>query len=460
MRLSFHGAAGVVTGSCYLLETANSRVLVDCGMFQGSKNVTRLNYEPFNFDASKIQYLLLTHAHIDHSGLIPKLVKHGFRGRIFATRPTVDLAKIMLEDSANIAVQDTEHENKRRLRAGLPPRKPLYGLPEVKAACKLFTAKEYDARFDLTNGIAVRFQDAGHILGSAIVEVWVTEAGKTNKIVFSGDLGQTNTPIVPDPTPINDADFVVVESTYGDRLHADSGIREELFAKEVNDTFKKGGKLMIPSFAIERTQELLYYLKRMERDKRLPAEKVFLDSPLAIKATEVFKKNMAYAEPELKQEFSDPFNLRQLTYLKSTQESKSLNEYKRPCIIIAGSGMCTAGRIRHHLKHNLWKPENTVLFVGYQAEGTLGRLILEGAKTVRMMGTEVAVKSRVSRMESFSSHADSRELLNWMTNFTKTPKKVFVTHGEPDAANALAAKLNALGFKTYIPALYEQTEIK
>jgi len=459
MRLSFNGAAGMVTGSCYLLEAAGEKILIDCGMFQGSKETTRLNYEPFRFDPKSIDFLLLTHAHIDHSGLIPKLVKEGFRGKIIATPPTVDLAKIMLEDSAHVSMDDTYHENKRRERMGLAPRAPLYTVEDVRSSMRFFRKTAYDAPYKINDRIIVSFRDAGHIIGSSIIELWAIEDGETKKAVFSGDLGQWNTPIVKDPTLIEEADYVVVESTYGDRKHEDSGIREDLLAKEVRDAYRRGGKLMIPSFAVERTQELLYHLHRLVRDGKFPGEKVFLDSPLAIDATEVFKKNRDYLSPALQKEFRDAFTFDRLQYLRSVRDSQTMNDYEGPCIIIAGSGMCNAGRIRYHLKYNLWKPENTLLFVGYQAQGTLGRVILDGAKMVRMMGLEVAVEAKVSRIDSFSSHADKDELLKWMAGFRKKPKKVFIVHGETPSSEAFGAALKAKGFRTQIPAIGDMVEL-
>lgn len=453
MRLTFNGAAKIVTGSCYLLEAAGEKILIDCGMFQGSKDITRLNYEPFKFNPKEISCLLLTHAHIDHSGLIPKLVKAGFRGKIVTTKPTVDLVKIMLEDSAHVNEDETMHENKRRLRVGLPPRKPLYTLEDVKASFKFFRPIGYDAQIRLSDRFSATFRNAGHILGSSIIELEATESGKTTKVVFSGDLGQWGTPLLNDPTPIEEADYVLVESTYGDRVHEDTGIRENLLDKEVKDTYSNGGKLMIPSFAVERTQELLYYFHRLVREGDFPAETVFLDSPLAIDATEVFKKNLDYFSPNLRKDFKDPFSFDGLEYLKSAKDSQTLNTYEKPCVIIAGNGMCTAGRIRYHLKYNLWKSQNTLLFVGYQAEGSLGRVILDGSKMVRMMGMEVAVNAKVDKIESFSSHSDKDELLRWAKGFSKKPKKVFVVHGEAPSSEAFAATLGQNGFKALVPEL-------
>ncbi|MBN2121994.1 MBL fold metallo-hydrolase [Candidatus Micrarchaeota archaeon] len=459
MKLTFNGAAGMVTGSCYLLEAANERILVDCGMFQGPKEITRLNYEPFRFDPKKISCLLLTHAHIDHSGLIPKLVRNGFRGKIIATAPTVDLSRIMLEDSANVNRWDTEYENKRRLRMGLAPRKPLYELADVKMAMKLFSKVEYGTPCKVADSIGATFHPAGHILGASIIELNVKEGGKEKKIVFSGDLGQWDNPLVGSPTVIESADYVLVESTYGNRPHESTRMSERLFAKEVMGTFGRGGILMIPSFAVERAQELLYYLHRMERDKVLPGEMVFLDSPLAIAATRVFNEHAGQFVPGIQKEFREPFAFRKLKFLESAEESMAINGYKKPCIIIAGSGMCTAGRIRHHLKHHLWNPKNTLLFVGYQAEGTLGRVILEGAKSVRMMGIEVAVKARVRKIDSFSSHADATGLVEWVRGFKVKPEKVFIVHGETDSALGLETELNKLGFDTHVAKLGESVEL-
>jgi metallo-beta-lactamase family protein len=459
MKLTFNGAAGMVTGSCYLLEAAGERILIDCGMFQGSKEITRLNYEPFPFDPKTITCLLLTHAHIDHSGLIPKLVKKGFRGKIITTPPSVDLAEIMLEDAANVNKDETIHENKRRIRLGLEPRKPLYDMNDVKMTVGLFYKVEYDSPYAITKSLFATFRNAGHILGSSIIELTVKEAGKTTKIVFSGDLGPGESPVVGNPEVIENADFLIMESTYGNRPHDNTTMSEGLFSKEVLDTYQRGGMLMIPSFAVERTQELLYYLHRMERDRKMPEEMVFLDSPLAIEATKVFNKNMKYFSSKLKKEFQVPFTFKKLKFLKSVAESQTINDYAKPCIIIAGSGMCTSGRIRYHLKHHLWNSKNTVLFVGYQAEGTLGRYILEGAKMVRMMGIEVAVNAKVSHINSFSSHADGTGLVTWIRGFKSKPKKVFIVHGETNSAKGLESELIKLGFSTHIAKLGESVTL-
>lgn len=459
MKLTFNGAAGMVTGSCHLLEMGNEKILIDCGLFQGVKEITTINYEKFKFDPRKISYVLLTHAHIDHCGLIPKLVKEGFRGKILATPPTVDLAKIMLEDSAVVNEDEAKHENLRRLRMGIPQRKPLYLVQDVKFANKYFHSVRYDSRYRLSNNMYMIFRDAGHILGSAIVELYVNDHGVKKKIVFSGDLGQGGTPIVKDPSVIQEADYVLIESTYGNRRHGEVEKREHLLSHAVTDTYKRGGKLMIPSFSVERTQELLYYLHRLDRDNKLPKENVFLDSPLAIKATAVFNAYMSYFTPRLRAEFKTPFTFKKLKFLKTHAESQTMNDYRGPCVIIAGNGMCTGGRIRYHLKHHLWDAKNTVLFVGYQAEGTAGRAILEGAPTVKMMGLELAVNAKVMHIDSFSSHADSHDLLVWMQNFKKKPKKVFLVHGEEAATTAFEASLRKAGFSTHVPTRNESVEL-
>jgi metallo-beta-lactamase family protein len=455
MKITFCGAAKIVTGSCYLLESGNKKILVDCGMFQGPKEITRRNYLPFMFDPKKISHVLLTHAHIDHSGLIPKLYRKGFRGKVICTSPTKDLCQIMLEDSAYINEKDTEDENRRRKREGREPREPLFTMGDAKKSIKLFSPTPYGRKVKVAKGITARFRDAGHIIGSSIIEVFVEEKGKTIKLVFSGDLGQWNAPIVRDPTFIKDADYVFIESTYGDTSRESFRGKEKALYTAITKTYRKGGKLMIPSFAVERTQELLYFIHLLIKKGKFPKEKVFLDSPLAIKATDIFRKHGAFYDEETKRSFATPFTFARLENLVSTRDSIKLNSYNEPCIIIAGSGMCTGGRIRHHLKHHLWSPENTLLFVGYQAEGTLGRRILDGAEFVHMMGTRIAVKADIGHIEGFSAHADAEELLTWADGFEQKPKKMFVVHGEVGASIALFKRLKSRGHNPYIPKIGE-----
>lgn len=458
MNLTFCGAARIVTGSCYLIETGKEKILVDCGMFQGTKEITRHNYEPFRFDPKKISFVLLTHAHIDHSGLIPKLVKEGFKGKIYATSATIDLCRIMLEDSAVVQQTQTDEENKIRQRQGLEPRYPLYDVEEAIASFKHFSSVEYDRTISLGRNMQARFLDAGHIIGSSSIELYVTENNETKKIVFSGDLGQWDAPIVSDPTIVEETDYLVLESTYGNRMHDDIGERDELLLSYIREAYKKRGKLIIPSFAVERTQELLFSLNKLFRAGDMPNEKVFLDSPLAIKATEIFTRHREGFDNEALK-YKDPFAFKNLVYTNSTEESKQINEYQGPCIVIAGNGMATGGRIRHHFKHGLWDPKNTVLFVGYQAQGTLGREILEGAKMVRMMGMTIAVKADIRVMNSFSAHADLDGLLRWVSGMKRKPKKLFLVHGEPDSIDGFRAKLKKEGYRTYVPKIGETVEI-
>lgn len=459
MKLTFCGAARIVTGSNYLLEVKGGKYLVDCGMFQGVKEITRLNYRKFLYDSSKIKCLFLTHAHIDHSGLIPKLYAQGFRGKVYATDATIDLCKIMLKDSAFIQEKDIERENRYRERNGLKPRKPLYTQRDASDCMSLFKKIVYDKIYEIDSNIKVRYRDAGHIIGSAIIEMFVNEGDGDKKIVFSGDLGQWEVPIIENPTLIEDADYVLVESTYGDREHEDIGIRDDLLLKHARETYEKGGRLLIPSFAIERTQELLYSFNKLIKQKKFPNEKIFLDSPLAIRATEVFKKHSEYFDQEALTKYKNPFNFPHLVYTLKTAESKKLNNYKQPCVIIAGSGMVTGGRIRHHIRHGIGDAKNKVLFVGYQAKGTTGRYILEGARSLKMMGMRIPIKAAIDKINSFSAHADVNELVKWMEGFKKKPKRVFVVHGEERSSRALKVRLEKEGFKCKVPRLAEKVEL-
>lgn len=459
MKITFCGAARIVTGSCYLIEVDKKKYLVDCGMFQGTKDITRRNYEKFLFNPKQISAVFLTHAHIDHSGLLPKLRKEGFKGKVYTTPPTADLVRIMLEDSANIQMHDVEHENERRKRQNLPPRKPLYDDKDVSHVMELFRKVDYNENFKVSKEVSIRFRDAGHIIGSAIIEVFVTEGKKATKLVFSGDLGQWDVPIVKDPTLIEDADYVFLESTYGDRLHEDPIGRDKMLIKHINETYDKGGKLMIPSFAIERTQELLYSLNKIIRKGSFPEQKIYLDSPLAIKATEIFKKNKNYFDNEAMFKYKNPFNIPHLIYTLHARDSKAINGNDDPCVIIAGSGMCTAGRIRHHIKNYIEGKENKLLFVGYQAYGTLGRHILEGAKKIHMMGESLQVNAEIEKINGFSAHADYKELLKWMGGFLRRPDKVFIVHGEESASKSLNKKLKKMGFKCHVPVIGEKIEL-
>ncbi len=452
MKIISHGAAGVVTGSCHQIITDCSNFLIDCGMFQGDKELTRLNYRNFDFHPEEIDFLIVTHGHIDHIGLIPKLVKAGFRGPVYTTPATADLIPVMLMDAAFIQEKDTEHENRRRLRQGKEPREPLYTRQDVESAVKSIKPMPYEEKHTISDELSFRLRDAGHVIGSAIVELFLTLGNKETKLVFSGDLGQRNVPIIEDPTFIMKADYVYMESTYGNRLHKRPKPRREELLDAVRDTYARGGKLLIPSFALERTQELLYLLSDLKtKEPDFPNLKVYLDSPLAIKITEVFRNHPDIYDEEARSRKDKPFDFPGLIISETPQDSMRINHSKEPCIVIAGSGMCTAGRIRHHFKHSLWDERTTVLFVGYQAPGTLGRIILDGAKTVRMMGMEIAVNAEIRRIGSFSAHGDRDDLINWLEAFEEKPKKVFLIHGEESEMKKFALRLREQGFAVEIP---------
>lgn len=459
MKLTFCWAAKIVTGSCYLIETDTKKFLVDCGMFQWPKEIMRLNYEPFLFDPKKIDFVLLTHAHIDHCGLIPKLYKQGFTGKIYATSATIDLCEIMLEDSAQIQERNIEEENKRRKKQHLPPRFPMYTVLDAIECMKLFTPITYTQKIILDENIQARFQDAGHIMGSASIELFVTEWDKKKKLVFSGDIGQRDKPIIEDPTLIQETDYLFMESTYGDRFHEDSAGKEELLTKYVWETFAKWGRLLIPSFSVERTQELIYIFNIIIKNGNFPHQNIFLDSPLAIKATEIFKKRTEYFDEEARNKYPNAFDFEQLKCTASVQDSIKLNTHKDPCIIIAGNGMCTAGRITHHLLHGLSNPNNTLLFVWYQAEGTLGRYILQWKKKVWLMGHTVEVKLDKEQINGFSGHADANQLMRRAKGFTTPPRKTFIVHGEWAAQTTLQWELEKIGFTCEIPSIKDQIEL-
>lgn len=460
MKVTSYGAAQTVTGSCHFVETAEHRFIIDCGMFQGSKRLNRKNYEPFEFDPRTVDFLILTHGHIDHCGLLPKLVKSGFSGVIYTSPATADLLPAMLNDSAFIQEKDTEHENRRRERKGQEPREPLYTRDDVPAVLDIVQPTEYGSRIEISANISFILRDAGHIIGSSIVQIFVTEGGASKNIVFSGDLGQWDVPIIEDPTFINKADNVFIETTYGDRLHREPEPRKESLFRHIKDTWARGGKLLIPSFALERTQELLYTLSELIHEKEdFPKMKIYLDSPLAIKVTEVFHEHPEVYDEDARARTDTPFKFPELICTPNTEDSIALNKLKEPAIIIAGSGMCTAGRIRHHLKHGIWDPKNTVLFVGYQAEGTLGRHLLNGEKEVRMMGDTFAVKAKIERIHAFSAHADRDELLGWLDAFKPKPKLVHLIHGERRVMEKFGALLTQKGFDYHIQVSGEAAEI-
>lgn len=460
MKLTFLGATKMVTGSSYLLEVGTKRILIDCGMFQGSKTITAHNQRDFTYDPAGIDCVLLTHAHIDHSGLLPKLCNKGFKGKIYATKVTNELCGIMLPDSAHIQEFDAEIANRKGKRAGRKLVEPLYTIADAYTCLTHFLPVDYDEIVTLYPGIRVSFRDAGHILGSAILEIWVTEEEKTTKLLFSGDLGQPNQPIVKDPTVIDEADYVIVESTYGNRLHEEYD-KEEKLASIINATVARGGNIIIPSFAVGRTQTMLYYLNNLLKAGKIPDMPVIIDSPLAISATDIFLQNTQDYDSDAKklmyQNCENPLLMPQLRFTKTSDESKALNELEKPAIIISASGMCDAGRILHHLKHNLWRAESTILFIGYQAQGSLGRRLIEGTKRVKVLGEEISVKAAIYNLDGFSAHADQEQLLTWLGHIKTKPANIFLVHGEIEATETFAGLIKSkMGVSTYIPEFGEE----
>ena len=464
MKITFLGAAETVTGSCYLVETEQTSFLVDCGMHQGHSSEELMNRAPFPFRMDEVDFVLLTHAHIDHSGRIPKLYVEGYRHPVYATQATADLCGIMLPDSGHIQEMEEEWQNRKNTRAGRPAAQAIYTMEDAVKACSLFKPLKYDVSFNPAADVRVIFRDAGHILGSAILEIWIRENGKESKIVFSGDLGNKNMPILRDPAIIDGADYLVVESTYGDRLHPDGTDKVEHLVSVINDTIGRGGNVVIPSFAVGRTQEIIYELHRAGekyRDQRMAfmQTQVYIDSPLAVSATRVFRENTDCFDEEARQYIANgdnPLDFPNLHFTRSVDESKALNLSDESKIIISASGMCDAGRIKHHLKHNLWRPESTILFVGYQANGTLGRQIVDGAKTVRIFGEEIVVKAHIEANEGFSGHADRDGLLGWIAAMNRKPAKVLLVHGEPAVIASFAETIGQrFGLETHIAQLNE-----
>ncbi|HDZ91463.1 MAG: MBL fold metallo-hydrolase [Deltaproteobacteria bacterium] len=464
LRITCLGGAGSVTGSCFLVESPqNGKVLVDCGLFQGGRQMESRNQGGWGFDPAEIQTLFLTHAHVDHSGRIPKLVRDGFRGRIITSPPTAELCEIMLLDAAHIQEMDAEWQTRKNKRQARRKVTPLYTTEDAEAALKLLNPTKRDTILTVAPALKARLRNAGHILGSSILELWVEDQGETLKIVFSGDLGRKDQLIVRDPHEIFDADYLFVESTYGDRLHRDlEGSKKELI-EAVRYSAALGEKIIIPAFAVERTQEILYILGEFLRQGLIPDIPIYLDSPLAIKATEIFRKNKQYYDEEasaIVDSGYDPIDMPNLRFTPTTRESIAINERKESAIIIAGSGMCTAGRIKHHLKHNLWREGASIVIVGFQAKGTTGRMIVDGAKKVKIFRENVAVRARVFTIGGFSAHADQEDLLHWVSHFESDPK-VFVIHGESNASQALADKIHErLNLVVHVPTWKERLILK
>lgn len=464
--LKFLGASQNVTGSCYLLQVEDQRILVDCGLFQERKLQER-NWEPFPVDPTTIDAVLLTHAHLDHVGRLPLLVKQGFRGPIYGTAATLDIAKIVLEDCAHIQEEDAAKKAKRHRREGRQgphPEVPLYTQDEARSTFPGMFPVEYEQEIQVGRQVKASFHDAGHILGSAMIRVVIGSGSGTRSILFSGDVGRWGKPIIRDPTQFSQADYVLVESTYGDRLHEPEGSIENDLEKVVNETHRRGGNLVIPSFAIERTHELLYHLNSLLMKKRIPPLLVFVDSPMAVGVTEVFKRHSGLFDEEMKsrlQSGQSPFDFPSLHLVRAVEGSKAINMIQGSAIIIAGAGMCNGGRIKHHLLNNLARDQSTILFVGYQAQGTLGRQILDGNSSVRIFGQDVRVRARIAQIHGFSAHADRDELLRWLSSIQVAPRRVFVTHGEGDASLAFVDHLvNRTGWSVSTPEYLEEIRLE
>ncbi|WP_281285949.1 MBL fold metallo-hydrolase RNA specificity domain-containing protein [Aneurinibacillus danicus] len=460
VKIQFIGGARTVTGSCYMLDTSTHKLIIDCGMFQGSKELNQWNEQDFAFDPQDISAVVLTHAHIDHSGLVPKLCKEGFKGRIFATHSTVDLCSIMLPDSGHIQEAEAEWYNRKRRRRGRALMKPLYTKEDARRCLSQFKGIPYDKITEVVPGVTVRMRDAGHILGSAIVEMWVSQPnGNAIKLVFSGDLGSKKQAIVKDPTFIDEADYIFIESTYGDRLHEERVDRGEILGGIVRTIQKQGGNIIIPSFSVGRTQEIIYELSELLHKGKIQPLPVFIDSPLAVEATRVFRRNQEVFDEESQQYLQagmDPLSFPGLQFVETVEESQRLNRVISGSIIISSSGMCEAGRIKHHLKHHLWRPKSHIVFVGYQAQGTLGRRIIDGAKRVRIFGEDIKIAAQIHNIEGFSAHADRDGLLEWLSGFVRKPKKVFIVHGEEAVSLKFAEIIGeSLGLDTYVPRRFE-----
>ena len=460
MKIRFLGAAREVTGSCCHLSLDDVELLVDCGMHQG-KNGEEKNETAFEFNPAGIDALFLTHAHIDHSGLVPRLVREGFKGRIITTPATADLVEILLRDSAHIQEKDAEWLTRKSRRKGKERRfEPLYTMSDVEAMIPLFSRKDYGETGKVNRGIKYRFTDAGHILGSGTLELWYKGGRGEKKIVFSGDIGKKGNPIINDPRHTTQTDYVVVESTYGNRLHRGMEESIEELRDAIESTFKKGGNVLIPSFAVGRTQDILYILNKLVRERKLRPLNVYVDSPLAEEATRIYLSYPEYYDEEARKLFQlKEGDAVKLHFTKNVEDSQRINKINSGAVIIAGSGMCEGGRIRHHLKHNLWRSECSIIFVGFQAQGTLGRQIVDGAKTVHFLGEDFAVKARICTIGGFSAHGDQGELLEWLSTFSTNPE-VFIVHGEETSALAFEkAVKEKLGLVTHVPHLGEAWEI-
>jgi metallo-beta-lactamase family protein len=458
MQIKFLGAAGNVTGSCFLIEGNGVKLLVDCGLYQ-ERDFRNRNWDPFPFAPEEIDAVLLTHAHLDHCGRLPKLVREGFKGKIYGTAASMEIARIVLLDSAHIQEEDARFKRRRHKKEGRKgpfPVKPLYSMEDAQATIPLFHPVAYKQAVEIKNGFRATFREAGHILGSSMIELVIPGQGKDKTFIFSGDIGRWDKPIINDPTLFSKADYILMESTYGDRVHEDKADIDTLLSDIVNCTKNAGGNILIPSFALERTQELLYHLNSLLMEDRIPHIVTFVDSPMAVSVTGVFEKNPHLFDEKMRKLMegkNSPFNFAGLHLVRSVSESKAINNLNGTVIIIAGSGMCTGGRIKHHLVRNIWRRESTVLFIGYQAKGTLGRKILENPKEVRILGKMREVKARINRINGFSAHADRNELMKWLSGFKAKPTRLFLVHGESRAIDSLKSHIREkTGWDVTVPS--------
>ena len=466
MQISFHGAAQTVTGSQHLITVNGQRILLDCGLYQGKREEARKRNREFAYDAATVDVVILSHAHIDHSGNIPNLVKQGFRGKIVSTTATADLCGAMLLDSGHIQEEDVEYVNRQRRKSGEPPVEPIYTREDAAEALQYFKGIEYERPYQLLPGIMLTMYDAGHMLGSAIValDFQPGKGGPHRRLVFTGDLGRPHLPILRDPTNLTAADILLIESTYGNRTHPPIEESAEAVKQTIRRTSERGGKVIIPAFAVERTQLLVYLLNKLYHQGDLPDIPIYVDSPLAVDVTDIFRRHPEYFDDETRdylQQEGDVFGFKRLQYIRNVEQSKRLHAVKGPCVIISASGMAEAGRVQHHLKNNIEDARNTVLIVGWQAPNTLGRRLVERASKVRIFGMEYHLEAEVVTVNGFSGHADQPGLLSWVQAFKKRPERTFVVHGEPEAAQELATRLrNYLGYKeVMIPALHQTIEI-
>jgi metallo-beta-lactamase family protein len=465
MKITFLGAARTVTGSCYIIETGNIRFAVDCGMFQGTADMEKRNWETGRYDPAHIDFFIITHAHIDHTGLLPRMAQKGFHGPVYATEPTGELLKILLLDSAHIQEVEAGWRNKKMQRNGRKPVVlPLYYLKDAEAVAPLVKARAYDEPFSPAPGVKVKFQDAGHILGAAIVELFIEENGASTKLVFSGDIGRSHQLLMKNPSTISDANFLFMESTYGNRNHKGEADSLNELAEAINYSYSRREKVIIPAFAVERTQEILYSLYLLNRAGKLPKDMpVFLDSPLAIQVTEIFRRYRSYLDGEtqnLLKNGEDPLDLPQLKFSLNTAQSMEINEMQGPAVVVSASGMANAGRIKHHLRHNLWRPGASVVFVGFQAEGTPGRKMVDGAKKIRILGEDIAIAAKIFTIGGFSAHAGHDQLMDWLGNFQNKKLQVFLVHGELAAQEYLAAAIKKkYGFAVNIPEYLEEIKL-